>query len=61
MFARICGGRKLEEQNVDSALISTTYNRVFKPAHDSVLYHYCSTGTLLSILEHEKLRFSDVK
>jgi hypothetical protein len=50
----------LEEENTDPVLISTTYNRVFKPARDSVLYHYCSTGTLLSILEHGKLRFSDV-
>lgn len=38
----------------------TTYDRIFKPERDSVLYHYCSTATLLSILEHGKLRFSDL-
>ncbi len=40
--------------------IGTTYNRIFNPGKDDVLYHYCSTETLLSILEHGKLRFSDV-
>ena len=49
----------MEEDNLDPSL-RTTYNRAFKPARDSVLYHYCSTATLLSILEHGKLRFSDI-
>jgi hypothetical protein len=39
---------------------STTYDRVFRPSQECTLYHYCSTATLLSILEHGKLRFSDI-
>lgn len=42
------------------AAVCTVYDRMFKPGPESVLYHYCSTATLLSILEHGKLRFSDV-
>lgn len=38
----------------------TIFDRVYRPGPDSILYHYCSTATLLSILEHGKLRFSDV-
>lgn len=38
----------------------TVFDRVYKPTADAVLYHYCSTPTLLSILEGGKLRFSDV-
>lgn len=48
------------EEETPAANILTTYNRVFKPESDSVLYHYCSTATLLSILGHGKLRFSDI-
>ncbi|MEH6660819.1 MAG: DUF2971 domain-containing protein [Parasphingorhabdus sp.] len=39
---------------------STVYNRVFNPQPGCTLYHYCSSSTLLSILEHGKLRFSDI-
>ncbi len=37
-----------------------TYDRVLRPTPETILYHYCSTPTLLSILEHGKLRFSDI-
>ena len=37
-----------------------TYDRILSPGPETVLYHYCSTATLLSILEHGKLRFSDI-
>jgi hypothetical protein len=47
------------EEDLDPSL-RTTYNRVLKPARDSILYHYCSTDTLLSILAHGKIRFSDI-
>jgi len=40
--------------------VGSTYDRVLKPAPETLLYHYCNTQTLLSILEHEKLRFSDI-
>lgn len=42
------------------AAFATTYDRRLKPGPGTVLYHYCSTATLLAILEHEKLRFSDL-
>ncbi len=38
----------------------TVHDRIFKPDPSSVLYHYCSTPTLLSILEFGTMRFSDV-
>ncbi|MEH3105486.1 MAG: DUF2971 domain-containing protein [Sphingomonas phyllosphaerae] len=46
--------------NDPDPLFASTYARVLKPNSETVLYHYCSTPTLLSILEHGKLRFSDV-
>ena len=40
--------------------IGTTYDRVLNAGSDCILYHYCSTATFLSIVQTEKLRFSDV-
>ena len=48
------------KQTKSEPKVGTVYDRVFKPSPESVLYHYCSTATLLSILENDKLRFSDV-
>jgi len=39
--------------------VTCTVDRILKLKPETVLYHYCSTATLLSILEHGKLRFSD--
>lgn len=38
----------------------TTLDRVLDLEPGSVLYHYCSTQTLLSILECGRIRFSDI-
>jgi hypothetical protein len=45
--------------NSDSK-IALTYDRILHPGPETVLYHYCSTATLLAILEYGKLRFSDI-
>lgn len=39
---------------------NTVFNRIYQPTADCFIYHYCSTPTLLSIIEEGKLRFSDV-
>ncbi len=48
------------ENSATDTDFGTTFNRSFNPERDNVLYHYCSTETLLSILEHGKIRFSDL-
>ncbi len=35
-------------------------NRIFEPADDQLIYHYCSAETLLNIVNSKNLRFSDI-
>ena len=63
VLSLISGGlswRYTVENKISGPNTGTTFDRIFKPGKNDVLYHYCSTETLLSILGHGSLRFSDV-
>lgn len=54
------GRREAALKDNSNTKYASTYDRILIPGAETVLYHYCSTATLLSILEHGKLRFSDI-
>lgn len=48
------------KSEAEEVLYRTVYDRIYKSNPADTLYHYCSTPTLLSIIENNTLRFSDV-